>query len=81
MYLYIIYIYIHKYTWNPNDPDPCFDWKRSCLGGVKAKNRGQQVEGIQYRIFDILSLTQELIYTYVYIYICVYIYVLICFVL
>jgi len=21
-------------------------WKRSCLGGVKAKNRGQLVEGI-----------------------------------
>ena len=25
--------------WNPNDP--CFDWKRPCFGGVKAKNRGQ----------------------------------------
>ena len=29
-------------TWKPNDPwYPCFDGKRPCFGGVKAKNRGQ----------------------------------------
>ena len=40
------------YTWNPNDP--CFDWKRPCFGGVKAKNRGQT--GSRY------------IYIYIYLY-------------
>ena len=31
-----VYIYIHL---EPNDP--CFDWKRSCFGGLTFKNRGQ----------------------------------------
>ena len=29
---------IYMYTWNPNDP--CFDWKRPCVGGLTFKNRG-----------------------------------------
>ena len=47
MNILIIYIYLEPCF------DPCFDSKRPCFGGVKAKNRGHsQVPGYTYGCFQ-----------------------------